>query len=129
MQMVMFTKGIGRMIRLMAGASILTLMVLAMRVSGGKTSNMDKALNAGQMVPVTKELMWTAKSTEREDSSGQTRAHILEISTITTLKAKEYMNGLMEEFTTENGKATKCKVMELSPGLMEEDMLGSISMI
>jgi hypothetical protein len=90
---------------------------------------MDSEWRDGQMEPLMKDLMPRAKSMERESSHGLTTAPTQETSLITTSMAVVFTSGLMEEFTLETGRTIRWKVMELSPGQMEENTLGSTLMI
>lgn len=53
----MFMKGNGKMIKHMERVFILTLMALAMKVTGKRISNTDTELNNGLMVPATRASM------------------------------------------------------------------------
>ena len=59
---------------------------------------------------------------ERECSCGLMSPNTQETSLTTTLREKEFMNGVMDECTKENGKITKCMVKESLLGKMEGDM-------
>lgn len=58
---------------------------------------------------------------EKEFSCGQTSQNTQEISSTTTLRAKESTSGLMEGCMKENGKITKCMVKGFSLGEMAGD--------
>ena len=62
------------------------------------------------------------RSMERESLSGLTKALILAISMTTTLRVAEFMSGLMEGYTMETGKTTRCRATVPSLGQMEESM-------
>ena len=119
MQMEMYTKENGKTIKLMVKDSTLTLMALGMRESGEKINNTGMVLKDGQMELAIRDTMLMEKSMEKASSFGLTKALILVISLITTLKDKVFTSGQMEESTMETGKITKCKAMGLSHGLME----------
>ena len=55
MQMEMFTKESGKMIKLMGMANICILMELSMRVTGKRINNMEKVKKHGQMEPAMRE--------------------------------------------------------------------------
>lgn len=62
-------------------------------------------------------------------SCGQMAQNTQAISSITTSKAKEFMNGLTAECMRVNGKTTKCMEKESLLGEMEGDMKVTILMI
>lgn len=55
MQMEMFTKESGKMIKLMGMANICILMELSMRDTGKRINNMEKVKKHGQMEPAMRE--------------------------------------------------------------------------
>jgi hypothetical protein len=89
----------GRMIEHMALASIGTLMVLTTKDNGKTTNNTDLAKKNGLTEQYTKETMLMERSKEKEGSSGQTEVLSLENSTIMIFMVKEFIVGVMEEFT------------------------------
>jgi hypothetical protein len=129
MLMAIFMKVNGKTIKPMVMASILILMVLDTKVNGEKTNSMARELRDGLTVLATKAITSKVRSTDKASSFGLTTVLSLESSEITTLKALVSMNGLTEEYITVNGKTIKCKVMELLPGQMAENMLESTMMI
>lgn len=129
MQMAMFTKENGRMIRLTDKESILMLMVQDTKDNGLRINNMAMVLKDGQMVPLMKVNIHKERSMEKENSPGLTLVHSLAISLTTIFMEVVSMNGQMEEFILVIGKITRWKVMEPSLGQMAENMLDNMWMI
>ena len=75
------------MIRLMDSAFTVILMEHATKATGKKINNMVRAWRPGQMVQATKAIMLKDVRMERAASPGQIRAHTLETSLRTTLRA------------------------------------------
>ena len=108
-------------------------------------NNMDTEYKSGRMEQITREIIDTEKSMERESLPGRMGLDLKATSYKMAYKAKEFTSGRMVERTQANGKITKCmalaylngrmagsikeiilkmlsKVMEYSSGLMEGGM-------
>lgn len=76
----MSTMATGKMTKPMVSVFTAIWMVQDMKVIGKKINNTARDWKPGQMVQVTREITWKAKSTAPADSHGQTAAHTLESS-------------------------------------------------
>ena len=75
------------------------------------------------MVPHMKANIFKVKSTDTGNLPGLIKALTLESFMTTIFMDKVFMNGLMEEFLMEIGEIIKWRVMDVSHGQMEENML------
>jgi hypothetical protein len=82
-------------------------MVRNIRVNGLKISITEKVKKITQMVLYTMENSFSAKSMERELTSGLIKQFILETGGTMRSAEKEHKNGQMEGSTMANGGATK----------------------
>ena len=129
MLMVMFTMGIGTMIKLMELECTAISMELNMRETGRKINSTDKVLKHGQMVLGTMGNTFLVKSMESENSLGLMAAHIMEILRKTIFRETANTIGQMEEYLKDPGSTIKWKDKVCSHGLMVEDMRVIIKMI
>lgn len=107
MQMVMFMKANGTMIKLRATASILTWMEHSIKDRGKKTSNMGREKRPGLMVLCMKEIIYKVKSKVWACLSGLMDQYMMANLTIITLKEKVNTVGPMGEHSLELGKETR----------------------
>jgi hypothetical protein len=94
MQMAIFTRENGKMIKQMVLEYIDILMAPDMKDTGMTIDNMDKESKHGLTVLNTKVITKWEKSMAWVNSNGQMALPILETSIITTLKDQELMNGV-----------------------------------
>ena len=123
MQMVMSMLGTGRKTKLMDMEFTVILMELVMKGIGKKIDRMVKVLKLGLMEQNMLENMLWEKSMDKAHLIGQMGAHTQVSLLITTLKAKEFINGQTYEDLMEIGKIIKWMVEGFSHGLMVVDMM------
>lgn len=103
MQMEMFMKVNGEMIKLMDRVSITTLMELVMRDTGKRISSMDMVKKHGQMELAMKESTKKVKRMDLESFHGLTGQHTKVHFMITTLRASVFTPGLIIDNIMVNG--------------------------
>lgn len=119
----------GKMIRQMVTGSIRTLMELNMKGSGKMICSMDRASKHGQMDPVMKDIIKKAKSMEEGRTFGPTVPNMwVTGSTIRSMDKVSTLGSTVDP-TRAHGKTITCTAMELTPGVMEENMKASITWI
>lgn len=83
-------------------------------------NNMDMEYKSGKMGQITRETIDSEKSMERESLPGQMVLNFKATFYKMAYKAKEFINGRMEEHTQANGKITKCMALVYLNGLTVE---------
>lgn len=103
MQMEMYTKVNGVMIRLTARANTIILMELSTKETGKMINNMDMAWRLGQTELSIKEIIKTVRKMELGSSYGPMVLLIRVNSWITISMVKASTRGLINGSTTESG--------------------------
>ena len=129
MLMVIYMMESGKMTKHMVLASTPILTEQNMRVIGLMTSNTVKEKKSGQMVLSMKVIINSERRMEKVNSYGQTDLRMKVSFWITIYMVMESTNGLMEENSLVIGYAIRCMGRVYLPGLMEEDMKVTITMI
>ena len=88
-----------------------------------KINNITTESKPGLIMLNIRETIRWVKNKARDNFLGQMDPNMKEIFSIIIFKDKEFMSGLMVEFTKENGKIIKWMVMENLPGVTAENML------
>jgi len=126
MQMEMYKKEHGKMIKLMVGVYKHIQMVLNMSVIGKKINKMEKGLKHGQMVLNKMVNMSLERNTELVHLIGLMEVYMRDIFMIIIYKEEVNKHGVIIEFMKENGKITKCMEMEYLNGQTEENRMENI---
>jgi len=122
----MFTRAIGKMIRLMAGGYMSTWMEPNTSEIGKMIDNMVMAWKLGQTPQNMKVIMNMVKNTVLELLNGLKIHYTLVSFTTIIFMGEASILGLIIENMKESGEQTKCMEKERLPGLMEESMLESM---
>lgn len=140
-----YTRATGKMIWLVARVDLYTVTKMSMKVTGLMTSkrvtaltnmltehfikdngkmifSMVKDMRLGMISLSTTDSMKKAKSTEKVNWFGLMEATMRVISSLTTLKEKEFTCGLMAVLTAVNGRITRWKARACLLGTMIEGM-------
>ena len=104
MQMGMYMREIGLMIKLMALVYTLTWMELDMKGNGKWINNMERVRRFGQTMPDTKETIIKERSMDKVFSNGQMVLLTRDSLKIIILMELEHINGQMEESSQVNGE-------------------------
>ena len=104
MQMGMYMREIGLMIKLMALVCTLTWMEPDMKGNGKWINNMERVKRSGQTMPDTKETIIKERSMDKVFSNGQTVLLTRDSLKIIILMELEHINGQMEESSQVNGE-------------------------
>jgi len=111
------------MTKLMVMVPIVIQMVLNSKDNGLKISKRVKELNAGQMEPVTKEIIKLDKKMVMVISNGQMVVDLTDNFKKITYMAMEPIVGVMEDNIKENGETIRCTEKEFLLGQMEENTM------
>ena len=104
-------------------------MAPGMKVTGKRTSSMERGLRHGLMVQAITETILMARSMALESLLGLMEALTRDNFKRTTLRERECTSGLMAESMRENGRTTKWKEVASLPGLMADATKESTLMI
>lgn len=103
MKMVMYMKGIGRMIRQMVTVNTFKRMEQYLKGRGKKTNNMEKEWKYGEIRPNMKEIILKEKNMDKECFPFKMEVTTREASKITLSMAQELLNGKVGKSIQEIG--------------------------
>ena len=126
MQMEMYMKANGKMIKHRARVYTPTVMGLSTRACGKVISSMGLGRKYGRMVLNIKEITFKEKNTVLVNSGGLMDRCIKEIFSTTIFMVKEPINGAMGGNMKDSGEKTECTIAGYLNGPMEDNILVSM---